>query len=57
MAFGNGGVRYPGPELRSAHAGEIQSIAQPPAGQAAIVSGKESPYAGRADFYESAGNR
>ncbi|MBE2202928.1 MAG: hypothetical protein IAE94_01110 [Chthoniobacterales bacterium] len=50
MAFGNGGVKYPG-NFSSAHAGERQFLAQAPAGQPPIKPGKESPHVGRADFY------
>lgn len=50
MAFGNGGVKYPG-TFSAAQAGEKQGIAQAPVGQPPVKAGQESPYAGRADFY------
>ena len=50
MAFGNGGVKYPG-NLTSAHTGEKQFLAQAPLGQPPVKPGQESPSAGRADFY------
>lgn len=50
MAFGNGGVKYPG-SISSAHAGEKQPIAKAPPGMPPFKPGQESPYAGRGDFY------
>ena len=50
MAFGNGGIKYPGPDLQSAYAGLTQPIAKIPA-DIPFKPGQESPYAGRAQFY------
>ena len=49
MAFGNGGLKYPG-DLQSAYAGEKQPVARFPEG-VPFTPQKESPYAGRGDFY------
>jgi len=50
MAFGNGGIHYPG-DLHSAHAGEKLPIAKIPA-EIPFKPGNENPYAGRASFYQ-----
>ena len=50
MGFGNGGLRYPG-ELHSAMTGEKLPIAKIPEG-VKFRPGDESPYAGRASFYQ-----
>ena len=49
MAFGNGGLKYPG-NLQSAYAGLQEPIAKIPDGLP-FRAGQESPYAGRGDFY------
>ncbi|MEO7931560.1 MAG: hypothetical protein ABIT76_00230 [Chthoniobacterales bacterium] len=49
MAFGNGGLKYPG-NLQSAYAGMKVPIAKIPDG-IPFQPGQESPYAGRGDFY------
>ena len=50
MGFGNGGLRYPG-DLHSALTGEKLPIAKIPEG-VKFRPGDESPYAGRASFYQ-----
>jgi hypothetical protein len=50
MGFAGGGLRYPG-DLHSAEAGEKLPVARIPDGVKFRV-GDESPYAGRASFYE-----
>lgn len=49
MAFGNGGLRYPG-NPQSAQAGQVHPIAKIP-DVIPFRAGQESPYAGRGDFY------
>ena len=50
MGFGGGGIRYPD-DLHSAETGENLPIAKVPAG-VKFRPGDESPYAGRASFYQ-----
>ena len=50
MGFGGGGLRYPG-DLHSAEAGEKLPIARIPDG-VTFRAGDESPFAGRASFYQ-----
>src|SRR5581483_3518129 len=50
FGFANGGPRYPG-MLDSALAGEERPIPRVPA-DVPLQPGQESPYAGRADFYQ-----
>jgi hypothetical protein len=51
MAFGNGGIRYPGKPL-STHGGEILPIAKIPEG-VIFTAGKENIHAGKAQFYSA----
>jgi hypothetical protein len=51
MAFGNGGIRYPGKPL-STHGGEILPIAKIPDG-ISFAAGKENVHAGKAQFYSA----
>jgi hypothetical protein len=50
MAFGGGGLKYPGPDPQSAYTGQTQLIAKMPDG-VPFRPGQESPYAGRGEFY------